>query len=175
MKEFFKEILNLPWKPNSQQDPQHENQVEDLIKEFGYNYTAQPNGIQKSPDFRIHLENRDVDIECKSTKNFAPMYNGGLPKEGVVYILSSKRLDETTVFFAEDVVTDTKRAEFEALKAELKEVLQKHKDSWEYDSRGFSYMIRDMYTQAGGAQFTNYFTHKDRYFCEDKVLNFDFK
>ena len=28
-----------------------------------------------------------------------------------------------------------------------------------------------MYTQSGGAEFTNYFTHKDRKSCEESVLN----
>ena len=54
---FFQDVLRLPYKPNSQQNPLHENQVEDLLIKHGFQYEAQPNGIQNSPDFRVHLRN----------------------------------------------------------------------------------------------------------------------
>ena len=110
MNKFFKEVLELPYKSNSQDNPLQELQVEALLKKHGFNYIAQPNGIQASPDFRVTLDSgRTVDIECKSSKQTYPTYNGGLPKKGVVYIFSSKKYNDTTVFFADDIVSDTKR------------------------------------------------------------------
>ena len=106
MNKFFQEVLNLPYQSNSQDNPLHENQVEELLIKHGFDYVAQPNGIQASPDFRVTLPTgKTVDIECKSSKNTYPTYNGGLPKEGVVYIFSSKRYNETTIFFSDDVVS----------------------------------------------------------------------
>ena len=107
MNQFFKEVLELPYKSNSQDNPLHEKQVEELLIKHGFDYVAQPNGIQASPDFRVTLKNgKTVDIECKSSKQTYPTYNGGLPKKGVVYIFSSKRYNETTIFFADDIVHD---------------------------------------------------------------------
>ena len=173
MHQFFKEVLELSYKSNSQDNPLHENQVEDLLIKHGFDYVAQPNGIQASPDFRVTLKNgKTVDIECKSSKQTYPTYNGGLPKEGVVYIFSSKRYNETTVFFAEDIVTEKKRNQLSNLVEELNTVLKSHQqDSDWQDDRGFDFYIRNMYVQNGAGK-KDYFTHNDRERCEQKVLNY---
>ena len=63
MRQFFEEVLQLPYKSNSQDNPLHESQVEELLKKHGLHYIAQPNGIQASPDFRVILDNgKTVDI-----------------------------------------------------------------------------------------------------------------
>ena len=57
MKKFWQEVLLLPYKSNSQDNPLHEKQVEELLIKHGLRYISQPNGIQASPDFRsIHSE-----------------------------------------------------------------------------------------------------------------------
>ena len=172
MKQFFEEVLGLPYKSNSQDNPLHENQVEDLLIKYGFNYESQPNGIQASPDFRVTLPTgKSVDIECKSSKQTYPTYNGGLPKEGVVYIFSSKRYDKTTVFFADDIVTKKKRTQLSTLVEELNSVLKSHQqDSDWQDDRGFDFYIRNMYVQNGAGK-KDYFRHSDRQRCENNVLN----
>jgi hypothetical protein len=173
MKTFFEECLKLPYKPNSQDNPEHENQVEDLLKTLGLRYVSQPNGIQNSPDFYVYDENDNkYDIECKSTKGAYPMYNGGLPKEGYYYIFSSKKYNETTIFKSDDVVTKEKREAYDLLLKELDDVLQKHRASeeWKNDKRGFDFYIRNMYTQSGGKNKTDYFIHEDRKACEENII-----
>ena len=172
MHQFFKEVLELPYKSNSQDNPLHENQVEDLLIKHGFDYISQPNGIQASPDFRVKLSTgKTVDIECKSSKQTYPTYNGGLPKEGVVYIFSSKRYNETTVFFADDIVTKKKRTQLSTLVEELNSVLKSHQQDpdWQ-DDRGFDFNIRNMYVQNGAGK-KDYFRHSDRQRCENNVLN----
>ena len=172
MKQFFEEVLGLPYKSNSQDNPLHEKQVEDLLIKYGFEYVDQPNGIQASPDFRVTLPTgKTVDIECKSSKQTYPTYNGGLPKEGVVYIFSSKRYDETTIFFAEDIVHETKRDLYRGLLSRLNEVLVEYQQDpqWE-DDRGFDFYIRNMYVQNGAGK-KDYFRHSDRQRCENNVLN----
>ena len=174
MNKFWCEVLTLPYKSNSQDNPLHEQQVEALLKKYGFNYESQPNGIQNSPDFRVILDDsRTVDIECKSSKQTYPTYNGGLPKKGVVYIFSSKKYDDTTVFFAEDVVTDKKREQLSNLVEEINSIVKIHQmdEEWENDLRGFDYYPRNMYTQKGGKVKTDYFAHNDRERCEQNVLN----
>tara|TARA_A100001515_G_scaffold140697_1_gene136689 strand:- start:862 stop:1392 length:531 start_codon:yes stop_codon:yes gene_type:complete len=175
MKKFWQEVLLLPYKSNSQDNPLHENQVEELLIKHGFDYEAQPNGIQASPDFRVKLsDGKTVDIECKSSKQTYPTYNGGLPKEGVVYIFSSKRYNETTIFFADDVVSPKKRQQFANLVEELNSVLKIHQmdEEWQEDSRGFDFYIRNMYVQNGAGK-KDYFKHSERKSCESNVLNYN--
>tara|TARA_Y100000389_G_C17415096_1_gene493218 strand:- start:926 stop:1567 length:642 start_codon:yes stop_codon:yes gene_type:complete len=175
MKKFWQEVLLLPYKSNSQDNPLHEQQVEELLIKHGFRYIAQPNGIQASPDFRVFLENgKTVDIECKSSKQTFPTYNGGLPKEGVVYIFSSNRYNQTTIFFADDVVSTKKRQQFNNLTEELNAVLKLHQmdEGWQEDSRGFDFYIRNMYVQNGAGK-KDYFKHFERQQCESNVLNYN--
>lgn len=176
MKQFWTEVLNLPYQSNSQDNPLHENQVRTLLDKYGYTYVYQPNGSQQSPDFRVTLPNgRVIDIECKSSQQTHPTYNGGLPKEGTIYIFSSKKYNETTVFFAEDVVSPRKRQLFAELVQELNSVLKVYQmdESWQDDARGFDFYIRNMYVQTGAGK-KDYFKHPDRSMCEDRVVNFDY-
>ena len=175
MKAFWEEVLLLPYKSNSQDNPLHEQQVEELLIKHNLKYIAQPNGIQASPDFRVFLDSgRTVDIECKSSKQTYPTYNGGLPKEGVVYIFSSKMYNETTIFCADDVVSKKKRQQFANLVEELNVVLKRHQlnEEWQEDTRGFDFYIRNMYVQNGAGK-KDYFKHSERQLCESKVLNYN--
>lgn len=173
VKEFWLEVLSLPYKQNSQDNPSHEFQIKHLLDKHGYEYTYQPNGSQSSPDFRVKLPNgRIVDIECKSSKQTYPTYNGGLPKEGVVYIFSSKKYNATTIFFSEDVVSTARRELYKSLEKELDTVLKDFQklQEWQNDHRGFDFYIRNMYIQKGKGK-KDYFKHAEREQCESNVLN----
>lgn len=173
MKNFWEDVLLLPYKPNSQDNPLHEKQVEELIIKHGFDYAYQPNGSQSSPDFRLILDSgKTVDIECKSSRQTYPTYNGGLPKEGVVYIFSSGKYNKTTIFFADDIITTKKRKQFENLVQELNSILKIHQldEEWQDDPRGFDFYIRNMYVQTGKGK-KDYFKHSDRQQCEYNVIN----
>ena len=176
LNQFFTDCLNLPYKGNSQDNPEHENQVAELLDKHNIQYEFQPNGIQNSPDFRVHHEGKTYDVECKSSKQAFPTYNGGLPKKGVIYIFSSKKYNETTIFFADDVVSEKKREMYSKLTEELNTILKMYQmdDEWREDDRGFDFYIRNMYTQSGGKDKTDYFTHSSRNLCEQNVINYAF-
>ena len=176
LNQFFADCLNLPYKGNSQDNPEHENQVAELLEKYNLEYEFQPNGIQNSPDFRVHHEGKTYDVECKSSKQAFPTYNGGLPKKGVIYIFSSKKYNETTIFFADDVVSEKKREMYSKLTEELNTILKMYQldDEWKEDERGFDFYIRNMYTQSGGKDKTDYFTHSSRNKCEQNVINYSF-
>ena len=171
LKNFFQDCLELPWKPNPQTNPEHENQVEELLKKHGLKYIAQPNGIQQSPDFRIY-HGDVIDVECKSSKQAFPVYNSGLPKPGVVYVFSSQKYDSTTIYLADDIIADKKRELYSQYLIEQDELLQKFRnlEDWK-DVRGFDFYNRALYTQSGGADKTDYFQHFDRARCEHNVLD----
>lgn len=176
MNDFFRDCLKLPWKSNSQDNPEHENQVEELLIKHNIKYVAQPNGTQNSPDFYAYHEGKRYSIECKSSKGHYPTYNGGLPKPESIYIFSSKKYNQTTLYFADDVVTKRKRELFSCLIEEINDVLKKYQDlpEWKDDDRGFNFYIRNMFTQSGGWTRTDYFKHKDRTLCEERVLNAEY-
>ena len=171
MNQFFKEVLELPYKSNSGDNPLHENQVEELLIKHNFKYVYQPNGTQKSPDFRVTLDNgRIVDIECKSSTQTYPTYNGGLPKEGVVYIFSSMKYNKTTIFFAQDVVFDDTRQWLEETIDAIQETLDQRRKFKPEDSRGIDFYVRNMFVQNGAGK-KDYFKHNDREKCEQNVLN----
>ena len=176
LNQFFSDCLRLPYVGNSQDNSYHEEQVEDLLKQHNLNYQSQPNGTQNSPDFRVHFEGKTYDIECKSSKQAYPTYNGGLPKEGVIYVFSSQKYNETTVFFADDVVSDVKRTLYAEFLEKQSALLQEYRsmNEWQEDDRGFDFYCRAMYTQSGGKYKTDYFTHSKRGYCEDQVVNYNF-
>ena len=176
MNDFFADCLALPYKPNSQDNPEHENQVEELLKKHGLEYESQPNGIQNSPDFYVYHNGTRYSVECKSSKGHFPVYNGGLPKPDVIYVFSSKKYNETTIFNADDVVSPSKRRMYDTLLEKYDAVLNEMRQlpEWKEDTRGFDFYMRAMYTQSGGGVKTNYFTHADRPMCERNVLERDY-
>ena len=172
MRNFFMEALELEWKPNPQDNPQHELQVKALLDKHNLNYEYQPCGSQQSPDFRVYYNNSVIDIECKSVSTGAkPQYNTGLPKAGVVYIFSAKRYG-STIFFGEDIVSEDMRNSYKAMEQELWDIVRRYQESttWKEDKRGLNFYMRNMFVQKGPADKTNYFTHSDRAECEQRVL-----
>ena len=197
---FFSQVLEMPYEMNRYGDSQHEERVAELLTDNGFTvidnktkqeykaeygddfenlpegtFLSQPNGNNASPDFLGKVNGKTVQLECKSSKQAHPTYYGGLPKEGVVYIFSSARYNETTVFFAEDVVSDAKREQYARLVKDLNAVVKSYQldEEWSNDDRGFDFFMRAMYTQSGGAAKTDYFKHSNRNYCEQRVLSFD--
>ena len=152
----------------------HEEAVMNIVKEFGYKYDYQPNGTQSAPDFDIYLENGSlIELECKSSKGYSPMYNSGRPHKDMIYFFSSKKAGESTLFFGRDIFTDKQRDEFDYAEDKIKELLFDLTKDWE-NSRGFTLGFRRVYAQKGCSEKTNYFTHKERNKCEQNVLNYEF-
>lgn len=137
-------------------------------------YISQPTGTHDSPDFIVKEGNKVFCIECKSAKDFTPTYNGGKPKTGYIYIFSSQRANETTVYLSEDVLSEEQNMLLEELVGKLNDTVKEYREKLRADdelNRGFDFYMRSMYIQSGGADKTNYFTHEDRAYCEARVLN----
>lgn len=135
-------------------------------------YISQPCGTQDSPDFIIKYNDKIFFIECKSSKGTKPTYNGGLPKKQYIYIFTSEKYNETTIFRGEDILSESKRQLLEKLRLDEIALVEKYQSdpAWN-DSRGFDYYPRAMYTQSGTWDKTDYFKHIDRKMCEQNVLN----
>ncbi len=174
---FWKEVLTLEYKPNTQKVPLHENQVEDLIQKYGYRYQKQPNGPQKHPDFYVYFDgNTEICIECKSiAKNKTmPVYNCTAPKIGTIYIFCCEKYNKTTIYWGDDMIAQEKREIYSRLEQALKQVVSNFRalPGWIDDERGFDFTVRNMYTQKGGSTLTDYFNHRNREKCEQNVINY---
>ena len=167
MRDFLNRCLGLKWKEGTA----HEHQVRDILDEMEIVYEYQPNGSQQFPDFNVPSRWGTIQLECKSSQRANPTYNSVRPHMGGLYIFCSKKYDQTTIFYGDDVLTLEKRALYDEYLAEQKALLEKYqaRADWK-DDRGFDFYNREMYTQSGGAQYNDYFTHKDRKLCEDNVF-----
>jgi len=147
-----------------------------LIDMPNCSFILQPGGTQSFPDILVKDgKGKLFALECKSGHGTHPMWNDSTPKPGAVYIMSSGRLNQTTMFLGEDVFTaeeanviEKYNLLFEELKAQCKIEL----DSVPNKNRGWLYSHRKQFFQQGGGDKTNYFTHKDRNECEKRVMKF---
>ena len=136
-------------------------------------FVPQPFGSQQQPDFMVKHKGELVKLECKSSKkNAFPAYNTTAPSPNTVYIFTSQK-HGTTFFFGKDVLSPEMRESYAQLEAELWQVVERYKQSelWKNNERGFSYYMRNMFIQAGGADKVSYFTQPRRSECEEKVLS----
>jgi hypothetical protein len=177
MKQFFEDVLKIKYRnTNSQDNPDHEKQIEELLIKHNLSYAHQPNGTQRCPDFLVTYNGNEYPIECKSSRKTAkPKWNSGVPKKGITYIFTSGKYNQTTVFFGEDIVEENVRAALDR----FWEVVDQARDDLRKNqiiqdcSRGFCAYPRRDFDQYGGAEKTDYFIHKDRSKCEQRVLNYN--
>ena len=197
---FFENALKMEFSSGGYQKSNHEKAIEKLLRKNGFKksalkkiskkqrdkalaggdipllkegeYIAQPTGKNDSPDFIVRYKGKLHFIECKSSQEPHPTYNGGRPKEEYIYIFTSGKINQTTIYYGKDVLNNQVRDLYD-------ELLRKNEENYKWfksqlglvdNDRGFDYYERHMYTQSGGAEFTNYFTHKDRKICEENVL-----
>ena len=197
---FFENALKMEFSSGGYQKSNHEEAIEKLLRKNGFKksalkkiskkqrdkalaggdipllkegeYIAQPTGKNDSPDFIVRYKGKLHFIECKSSQEPHPTYNGGRPKEEYIYIFTSGKINQTTIYYGKDVLNNQVRDLYD-------ELLRKNEENYKWfksqlglvdNDRGFDYYERHMYTQSGGAEFTNYFTHKDRKICEENVL-----
>jgi hypothetical protein len=181
---FISSVLSMAYSSGGYQDSPQEKKIQQLLKKNGFTkasveyelennqYWYQPNGRNKSPDFTLKYKNKIVNIECKSSKGAKPMYNGGLPDPEYIYIFSSEVYNETTVYRGSDIISTEEYKKYKLFSAALQKYAAKHlKKRAKENGRGFGYYVRHMYVQRGEQDKTDYFSHKDRKRCEQRVLS----
>ena len=153
------------------------NQLDEVLADQpSGSFILQPGGTQSFPDNLVKdFNGRLVALEAKSGKGTHPMWNDSTPKPGAAYIMSSGRVDETTMFMGEDVITTEEQDvinKYHLLFEELKQQCAAEMETVNNKNRGWLYSHRRQFFQQGGKDKTNYFTHPDREDCENKVLEF---
>jgi len=200
---FFEDVLKMKYCSGSYNFSEHEKEITSLLIKNGFNETSivltteekiemiennnisrinngefisQPRGKNNSPDFAVKCNNKIYLIECKSVnKGHCPIYNGGLPKDNYIYILSSNKYNETTFFYGKNVVTQEMRILYDEYLSKIYEIenilIKKLNDLGEKNPLGISYYVRDMYSHKGKSRKTDYFRHKERVRFEKNVFD----
>jgi len=170
------DIYNLQFTSNTFAEKKHENSVKDIfvnnkmieiqksdsrfkflkdrenstkvIEELkgSFIFIEQPFGSQAAPDFIICVDGYVLWIECKSGKNTLT-WNTGYPKEGVLFVFSSKNKNTTTIFFGQSSEILSKNPTFETQYVIFdKKLKQLSKESFggEFDTDNFSFFMRKM-------------------------------
>ena len=103
------------------------------------------------------------------------MWNDSLPNPNTIYVLSSGKVNQTTLFLGKDVITDAEVQtqiafwkEQKLLEAKYRAIM-KPLDTF---NRGWDIKGRPQNFQGGGNVKTNYFTHSTRAQCEKNALEF---
>lgn len=141
-------------------------------------FIKQPAGSQGLPDILVKdFDNTYIAIECKSTgrKVNTPMWNDNVPKQDIIYVISSAKYDATTIFLGKDVISNATYELLAKQEAEIELIVQKYKklmSTVDTFNRGWQQRSRKQHTQAGKSVKTNYFVHPDRIKCEKNALKF---
>ena len=140
---------------------------------------CQPFGSQKNPDKLIKYCGRLFAWEDKSSKDGKPLYNGGLPKLDCLYVFTSKKHNETTIFRGKDIISKEKRdrllAHHEALRKLDEKFNEYEKNQEDKFNRGFIFYTRAMYDQRSShlpkGISNDYFLHPQREDIKKKIIN----
>jgi hypothetical protein len=176
---------NLAYASGSYSGSKHEEAIRQLLIQYGFkefnkgnlkgyqtvrnhlpkgSFVCQPAGSNGNPDYLIRYDNGNYqDLEAKSTKGKAPMYNGVPPKEGCIYILTSEKTGQTAVFHADDIMTSSNRTLWCQYIQELRKIDSKY-NALQMDWTGYA---RQMYSD----KQTNHFDPTVRQDLFKKVLD----
>jgi len=194
--DLVKKLFDLGYKSNTFADKKHENRVRNIIESFGikktqdysiikklkdekninkivdelvgvFVYIEQPFGSQKSPDFIVCISGHIIWIECKSGKKNIT-WNSGFPRKNVLYVFSSKKTNNTTVFLGSQSEIYLKNLEFEEkynkFDTEIKELAEKKFEGL-FESEKFSFYSRRMLVDK-----TDYSSQEFRFSLYEKTL-----
>jgi len=138
-------------------------------------YIEQPFGKQSSPDFIVKINGKVFFIEAKSVdKADKPLYNSGGINTKFIYVFCSKKFNETTIYRGIDIITEKQTKLIQEHIAENRKrdkILNEELKKLDTTHRGVNYYTRPMIGQAGGREYTNYFTHKQRNQVEQNTLD----
>lgn len=140
-------------------------------------FIEQPFGSQQSPDFIIKVSNDFIlFLEAKSSETaLYPTYNSCIPHQNYVYVFTSKKTNQTTLYKGERIVTLEQER---LLKEYIKETRKRDEEfnkrlmdvTIDTNHRGIQFYTRPMIIQKGGKEYVDYFTHSQREQAENGVF-----
>ena len=123
LRQFITKINSLNYGKNTLTSVGHEDNLEKLFidlglqklektktklqlqSQFNFSFIKHPNGTQNTPDFRVNINNKIINIECKSCQSkYKPMWNASYPSEDTIYIYTNKKDNKTIIFLGTEIV-----------------------------------------------------------------------
>ena len=162
---------------NPVQDAQSFTEI-DNPTEYRRHYLVQPFGSQRYPDFLVFDAEKVVSIESKYSQKSEgkPMWNGGLPRPGGIYIFGAYGRSDITFFRGCDVVTPSESREliefFNRQRRAQEEFNKQHMQGQKY---GFVVYVRKAFEQRllyNSEAVTNFFTNERREELEQSVIRY---
>ena len=139
-------------------------------------FISQPCGTHESPDFIIKISaSLILAMECKSSTKEAPLYNSGGLTSNYLYVFSSQKYNQSTIYMGSDIITPEQQLLIDAHIKESRErdlILNKKLMACDTRHRGISFYTRPMINQTGGKTYCDYFTHEYRQSAEENVMNY---
>ena len=132
-------------------------------------FISQPCGTHDSPDFIAKVDGKSYFFEGKSVRGSTktPMHNSGVPKAGYIYVFTSERYNETTIYYGEDVCPPEDYNTFQELIQEHRKLDEKYNPQF-INPFGLQHYTRPMIKHVGGI---DYFRNPLRSRNEKRVLN----
>ena len=141
-------------------------------------YLVQPFGSQRYPDFLVFDAEKVVSIESKYSQKSEgkPMWNGGLPRPGGIYIFGAYGRRDVTFFRGCDVVSPSESRKlikfFNRQRKAQEEFNKQHMQGQKY---GFVVYVRKAFEQRllyNNEAVTNFFTNERRAELERLVIGY---
>ena len=149
----------------------------ELSEEMPINtFIYQPCGTHQSPDFIIKLlPNLIIPLECKSAEKHYPLYNSGGINSTYLYVFTSKKYNNTTIYMGFDIVTAQQQLLINEHIHEARErdiILNQKLKELDLHHRGITYYTRPMINQEGGKSYCDYFTHCNKNISQENVVKY---
>ena len=148
-------------------------------------FITQPSGSNNFPDFLLQdFDGRYLLLEAKSGNGTSIAWNDNLPKPNVIYIFSSAKPNQTTIFLGQDVLDVRQETIIDVLRKNIDTLVRKaNSELMEADTknRGWNFYPRPKFQQLQGRQNgksmlkierVDYFKHANRIACEQRALEF---
>jgi len=143
---------------------EHETRVGKWLLECGFttnDIKYQPYGINNPPDWIVRVGKKWLHVECKTSLKSCVSFNDTPPDKETLFVFSSRRHDDTMVFFGGDVykkkVRDTINLYIKKVRALERKFGNICTESKRTNPYGFIPGFRLRLRQRGGMQVTDFF------------------
>jgi hypothetical protein len=139
-------------------------------------FISQPCGTHESPDFIIKISPvLIIAIECKSSTKASPLYNSGGVTSNYLYVLSSQKYNQSTIYMGSDIINQEQQLTIEQFIKSIREqevAVNEQLRKCDTNHRGIVFYGRPMINQTGGKTYCDYFTHENRKTAEENVMKY---
>ena len=170
--EYRRRALNFKIKRSNNGGLEFEENLKAIFDENEITYKYQPRGSQDFPDFVITDFTKDINIECKTSKDGKIVWNSGLAHENMILVFGSptdKRNDLTFFLGKERMPSDTIREKF---KMWIKEKRKKLQNDFETDFDELSKMCSLYLREMLNDKIHNFLKNPKREEWENDVISF---